>query len=194
MRTSSPADSYTVDIADGKVTITFAQPEALKAGYYYVNVVDASGKYRSPSFEGGPAAAQAPYCIIDSGLTAADISFDGQAIALASGSLADYLQNIQHVQILAEGEEKATEQEIVGHHGTVGDFIVLDENGALNADGVVKARNGSETPLFEAGKQYTVTVAASAIPSSSSPMPSRASGRPLPGKTAPPMSACSTPS
>ena len=159
-----PADSYTVAIADGKVTITFAEPEALKAGYYYVNVVDASGKYRSPSFEGGPAAAQAPYFIIDSGLTAADITFDGRGIALASGSMADYLQNIQHVQILAEGADKATEQEIIGHHGTAGTFIVLDENGALNADGIVKARNGSESPLFEDGKQYTVTVAAFGYP------------------------------
>ena len=159
-----PADSYTVAAADGKVTITFAQPEALKAGYYYVNVVDAGGKYRSPSFEGGPAAAQAPYFIIDSGLAAGDITFDGKGIVLASGSMADYLQNIQHVQILAEGAEKAVEQEIVGHHGTVGSFIALDENGVLNADGIVKARNGSESPLFEAGKQYTVTVSAFGYP------------------------------
>ncbi|MBP3721472.1 MAG: hypothetical protein J6J41_09080 [Clostridia bacterium] len=159
-----PADSYKVDIADGKVTITFAEPEALKAGYYYVNVVDASGKYRSPAFEGGPAAAQAPYFIIDSGLTAGDIRFDGKGIVLASGSMADYLQNLQHVQILAEGAEKAVEQEIVGHHGTVGSFIALDENGVLNADGIVKARDGSESPLFEAGKQYTVTVAAFGYP------------------------------
>ena len=159
-----PAESYTVNIADGKVTITFAQPEALKPGYYYVNVVDASGKYRSPSFEGGPAAAQAPYFIIDSGLTAGDITFDGNGIVLTSGSLADYLQNIQHVQILADGAEKATEQEIVGHHGTVGNFIVLDENGLLNADGIVKARDGSESPLFAEGTPCTVTVAAFGYP------------------------------
>ena len=159
-----PADSYTVAIADGKVTITFAEPEALKPGYYYVNVVDAGGKYRSPAFEGGPASAQAPYFIIDSGLTAGDITFDGKGIVLASGSMADYLQNIQHVQILADGAEKATEQEIVGHHGTAGSFIALDENGVLNADGIVKARDGSENPLFEAGKQYTVTVAAFGYP------------------------------
>ena len=159
-----PADSYAVQIADGKVTITFQDGADLKAGYYYVNVVDESGKYRSPAFEGGPAAAQAPYFIIDSGLTAADISFDGQGIVLASGSIADYLQNLEHVQILAEGAERATEQEIVGHHGIVGSFIALDENGVLNADGVVKARNGSESPLFEAGKKYTVTVAAFGYP------------------------------
>ena len=159
-----PAESYAVDIADGKVTITFRDAASLKAGYYYVNVVDGSGKYRSPSFEGGPGAAQAPYFIIDSGLTAEDISFDGQSVVLASGSMADYLQNIEHVLILADGAEKATEQAVVGHHGTASTFIALDENGALNADGVVKARNGSENPLFEAGVSYTVTVAAFGYP------------------------------
>ena len=159
-----PAESYAVDIADGKVTITFRDAASLKAGYYYVNVVDGNGKYRSPSFEGGPAAAQAPYFIIDSGLTAEDISFDGQRVILSSGSMADYLQNIEHVLILADGAEKATEQAIVGHHGTAGTFIALDENGALNFDGVVKARNGSENPLFEAGVSYTVTVAAFGYP------------------------------
>ena len=159
-----PADSYTVEAADGKVIITFREDAELKAGYYYVNVLDASGKYRSPSFEGGPAAAQAPYFIIGSGLAAEDISFDGAAITLNGAEMADYLANIEHVQILAEGAEKPVEQEIVGHHGTVGSFIALDENGALNADGIVKARNGSESPLFEAGKQYTVTVAAFGYP------------------------------
>ena len=78
--------------------------------------------------------------------------------------MADFMANIEHVQILAEGAEKATEQEIVGHHGTVGSFIALDENGVLNADGAVKARDGSETPLFEAGVNYTVTVAAFGYP------------------------------
>ena len=88
-----PADSYNVQIADGKVMISFRDPAGLKPGYYYVNVADASGKYRSPSFEGGPAAAQAPYFIIDSGLTAEDISFDGRAIVLNGAEMADYLAN-----------------------------------------------------------------------------------------------------
>lgn len=159
-----PADSYTAELRDGKLVITFQETTVLKAGYYYVNVADRSGTYRSPAFEGGPAAAQAPYFIIDSGLTADDISFDGKAIVLKNGSMADYLKNIQHVQILADGAEKAVEQEIVGHHGTVGNFVALDENGALNVDGVVKARNGDESPLFEDGKQYTVTVASFGYP------------------------------
>ena len=157
-----PSDSYTAEIADGKVVVTFK--DAPKAGYYYVNVVDASAKYRSPSFEGGPAAAQAPYFIIDSALTAEDISFDGKAIVLNNADMADFLANIEHVQILAEGAEKPVEQEIVGHHGTIGSFIVLDENGVLNADGVVKARNGDENPLFAEGVNYTITVAAFGYP------------------------------
>ncbi len=159
-----PADSYTVETADGKVVLTFRILTQLKAGYYYVNVVDASGRYRSPAFEGGPAAAQAPYFILDSGLTAEDISFDGRAIVLNGADIADFLANLEHVEILAEGAEKPVVQEIVGHHGTVGNFIALDADGVLNVDGVVKARNGSESPLFEAGKPTTVTVAAFGYP------------------------------
>ena len=159
-----PADQYTVEMTDGKVVITFRDGAAMKAGYYCVNVTDAGGKYRSPSFEGGPAAAQAPWFVIDSGLGAEDIGFDGSAVVLNGAGMADFMANIQHVRILAEGAEKPVEQEIVGHHGTAGNFIVLDENGVLNADGVVRARNGSESPLFEAGKKYTVTVDAFGYP------------------------------
>ncbi|MBQ9010347.1 MAG: hypothetical protein IJ088_13620 [Clostridia bacterium] len=159
-----PVDAYTATVEDDKLILTFNDMTGMKAGYYYVNVVDASGKYRSPSFEGGPGAAQAPSFILSSGLTEKDLSFDGKGIVLAGGSLSDYLQNIEHVLIQAEGEEKITEQEIVGHHGTLSTFIALDENGILNADGVVKARNGDESPLFEAGKKYTVTVSAFGYP------------------------------
>ena len=127
-------------------------------------MVDASGKYRSPAFEGGPAAAQAPWFVVESDLSSSDITFDGKAIVLNGAEMADFLANIQHVQILAEGAEKPVEQEIVGHHGTIGNFIALDENGVLNADGIVKARDGSENPLFEDGKKYTVTVAAFGYP------------------------------
>lgn len=159
-----PEDSYTAEIADGKLAITFEDISALKPGYYYVNVVDASGTYRSPAFEGGPGAAQAAYFIIESGLAPEDVTFDGTAVVLASGDIADYLKNIEHVQILAEGAEEPVEQAPVGHHGTAGNFIALDENGVLNADGVVKARDGSESALFEEGTAYTVTVAAFGYP------------------------------
>lgn len=159
-----PEDSYTAEFTDGKLAITFNDIASLKPGYYYVNVVDASGTYRSPDFEGGPSAAQAPYFIIDSNMTADDISFDGTSVVLSSGDMADYLKNIQHVEILKEGEEKPTEQEPVGHHGTAGSFIALDENGVLNAEGIVKSRDGSENALFEEGAAYTVTVAAFGYP------------------------------
>ena len=39
-----PEDSYTAEIADGQVVITFRDEYVLRPGYYYVNVVDASGK------------------------------------------------------------------------------------------------------------------------------------------------------
>ncbi|MCR5402947.1 MAG: FMN-binding protein [Butyrivibrio sp.] len=159
-----PEDSYSCDIKDGKMIITFEDMSALKPGFYYINVLDAAGKYRSPSFEGGPGKAQAAYFVIDSSLTEEDISFDGTSVVLASGDVKDYLKNIEHVQILREGNEEATEQAPVGHHGTVADFIALDDNGVLNADGIVKARDGSESALFEDGAAYTVTVAAFGYP------------------------------
>ena len=160
-----PADSYAVDVADGKLTLTFDDLSALKPGYYYVNVVDQSGKYRSPAFEGGLGdAAQAAYFVIDSGLTEADIAFDGAAVTLNGADIADYLRNIEHVLIQEDGTDNVTEQEIVGHHGTVGSFIALTDAGALNADGVVRARDGSETPLFRDGVKYTVTIAAFGYP------------------------------
>ena len=159
-----PADSYDVRFAQDRVILTFRNPEKMKAGIYYVNVADAGGRYRSPSFEGGPAAAQAPCFVIDSALTPGAISFDGHAIVLSGADMADFLENIRHVQILAEGADKPVEQEIVGHHGTPGSFDVLSGDGALNADGVVKARDGSESPLFETGKPCTVTVSAFGYP------------------------------
>ena len=163
-----PADAYTAEYADGKLSLSFTDMSSLKPGYYYVNVVDASGTYRSPNFEKGhgeESTAQNAFFVIDSGLAEGDVSFDGSSIVLSSGDIADYMQNIEHVIIQAEGAEEATEQELVGHHGTVNtSFIVLDENGVLNADGVLKNRDGSETALFEEGVNYTVTVAAYGYP------------------------------
>ena len=40
----------------------------------------------------------------------------------------------------------------------------LLQNGVLNAEGIVKAGNGDESPLFEEGTKYTVTVAAFGYP------------------------------
>lgn len=159
-----PADSYNIEIGEGKVIISFRDAAELKPGYYYVNLADGNGKYRSPAFEGGPAAAQAPYFIIDSGLTAGDITFDGRAVVLNGAEITNFMANIEHVQILAEGAEKSVEQEIVGHHGTLDSFVALDENGVLNPDGIVRARDGSESPMFETGKQYTVTIKAFGYP------------------------------
>lgn len=162
--------SYTFEAADGKATITFEDMSALKPGKYFVNVVDASGKYRSPHFEAGhgeESTAQAPYFVIDSGLAEDAITFNGTAVELSNGDLADYLKNIEHVIILKDGAdaEEAIEQEPVGHHGTANSsYIVLGDDGALNAEGVVTNRDGSETVLFEEGASYTVTIEAYGYP------------------------------
>jgi len=211
-----PADDYTVTYEDGLLSITFADPSALRPGIYLVNVIDASGTYRSPSFEGGitkEGTAQAGYFVIEA--VNETVGFENGAITLAEGSVEDYMKNIEHVLITpvdaAADEEtsaptdaaanakaaapadaaagakaaapadadanakaaapadanevKSIEQEPVGHHGTVNSsFVVLDSDGKLNADGVVKNRDGSETILFEEGKNYTVTVSAFGYP------------------------------
>ena len=103
--------------------------------------------------------------VIDSGLAEGDVAFDGSEITLASGAIEDYMACIEHVQILADGAEEPVEQEVVGHHGTVSsNFVVFDANGILNPDGILKSRDGSETPLFEEGVDYTVTVEAFGYP------------------------------
>lgn len=168
-----PADSYTVENTDGKVTITFDDLGILPAGKYFVNVIDAGGTYRSPNFEGGHGEedeSQAPYFVIDSTAGEDAITFDGSAIKIAEGTAANYMKNIDHVLILADGEEEAVEQEPVGHHGTVNSgYVVFDSEGNFNPDGVVKNRDGSESILFEDGKSYTVTIEAFGYPAVSFP-------------------------
>lgn len=80
------------------------------------------------------------------------------------------MKNIDHVLILADGAEEAAEQEPVGHHGTVNtSYVIFDADGTFHADGIVKGRDGSETPLFEDGVSYTITIEAFGYPSVSFP-------------------------
>ena len=173
-------ESYTFEIVDGVPTLTFEDVEALSAGIYYVNVVDASGTYRSPAFEGGPEASQAGRFYITND---AEVSFDGQAITLSEGEVADYVKNIDFVSVtpqVAEDEAAADEAqdakeageaeegkgdgsitiEQVGHHGTVSDLLVFDADGVIVPDAVQTARDGSETIIFEDGVTYDVAVEA----------------------------------
>lgn len=169
-----PADSYTFESKDGQAFITFQHFSALVPGKYYVNVVDASGTYRSPHFESGHGeedAAQAPYFIVDSGLKAEDISLQNNTIILSKGDIGNYLKNLEHVLLLKAGEEKPVEQEPVGHHGTVNTrFNVLTPEGAINPDATIYNRKeNTETPLFVSGQQYTITISAFGYPEVSFP-------------------------
>lgn len=162
-----PEDSYTVSFKDNSLVISFKDVTALKPGKYFVNVTDESGAYRAPNFESGHGEedmAQAPRFVIED----KDIkpAVNGMQITLPKGDMADYLKNIQHVLVLAEGAEKPVEQEVVGHHGTVNTgFNLLTDEGQLNpAAFIYNRKDKTETPIFEKGKTYQITVVAFGYP------------------------------
>ena len=161
------AQSYQVEIKDGLLALHFEND--LAPGKYFVNVVDASRTFRAPNFESGHGEedeAQAPRFVVDSGLQAGNIRIEGRQIVLENGDLANYLKNLQHVLVLAEGAEKPIEQEPVSHHGTVNErFNLLTENGELNPDATLyNKKDRTETPIFEKGKTYEITVVSYGYP------------------------------
>lgn len=85
--------------------------------------------------------------------------------------MADYMKNIRHVPVPAEGAEQPVEQEMVGHHGTVNKaFNLLTAEGQLNPiASVYNRKDKTETPIFEAGKTYRITVSAFGYPDLSFP-------------------------
>lgn len=165
------ANEVSLELMGAKASLKIKNMAELKPGKYYVNIVDESGKYRAPNFEHGHGEmdeAQAPFFIIDSKLSKEDISFDGKAVSLKDGSLDNYLKNLEHVIILEKGQEKGIEQEPVGHHGTMSkNFVVMDKEGKINLDAMLKSKDGSEKAIFEAGKSYTVTLSAFGYPEAS---------------------------
>lgn len=159
--------TYKTEWKDGLLSLRFEND--LAPGKYYVNVIDSSHTFRAPHFESGHGEedeAQAPFFVVDSGLKQEDIKLKGRQIVLEKGDLANYMKNIEHVLILAEGAQKAVEQEPVGHHGTVNErFNVLTEDGELNPDATLYNRKDrTETPIFEKGKTYEITVASYGYP------------------------------
>lgn len=164
-----PMDQYTFEMKDGKASLTFKDAAMLKPGKYFINITDASNTYRSPNFEAGHGEedmSQAPYFIVDSGLTEKDVMFKDGMIVLEKGDIAAFMQNVKHVQVLADGMEKPMEQELVGHHGTVNaKFNALDMLGRLNpAASNYDRKEKKDIPLFESGKTYHVTVEAYGFP------------------------------
>ncbi|HHU03105.1 MAG TPA: hypothetical protein GXZ91_08270 [Christensenellaceae bacterium] len=161
------AKSYTAEIKDGLLSLHFEND--LAPGKYFVNVVDASHTFRAPHFESGHGEedeAQAPRFVVESGLKAEDIRMDGRQIVLENGDLANFMKNLEHVIVLAEGAEKPIEQEPVGHHGTVNErFNILTENGELNPDATLyNKKDRTETPIFEKGKTYEITIVSYGYP------------------------------
>ncbi|NMD38517.1 MAG: hypothetical protein GYA87_07570 [Christensenellaceae bacterium] len=161
------AKYYRAEMKDGLLSIHFEND--LAPGKYFVNVVDASNTFRAPNFESGHGEedeAQAPRFVVDSGLQAEDIRMEGRQIVLDKGDMANYMKNLQHVIVLAEGAEEPIEQEPVGHHGTVYErFNILSENGELNQDATLyNKKDQTETPIFEKGKTYEITIVSYGYP------------------------------
>ncbi len=153
---------------DGK---TLNIPSNLKAGHYYVNIVDANKKYRSPDFEGGLAEdGHYPYFIIKSN---ASLGYDSVAkkLTVSDGDLANVYENVQHIIIKDKSKIGTTvpgrngpmnytgmEIDTIGHHGTIGTAAteIFDENtGAIKPN----ARIGKkQTLVFENGITYVIEV------------------------------------
>lgn len=162
-------DRYTFTLKGKEAQLVFQDIAQLAPGKYYINMVDQSGTYRPPHFESGHGetdAAQAPCFVLDSGLDASRLSFAEGAISIEGGDLDNYMKNLRHVLIKAEGADDEIEQEPVGHHGTVNSrFNVLSEEGRINPEATFYVRKDrTETPLFEEGKSYQITISAWGYP------------------------------
>ena len=147
-------------------------PSNLKAGHYYVNIVDANKKHRSPDFEGGLAEdGHYPYFIIKSN---ASLSYDSVAkkLTVSDGDLANVYENVQHIIIkdkskigsMVSGRNGApvpytgVEIDTIGHHGTIGTAAteIFDENtGAIKPNAKI---GRAKTAVFENGKNYEIEV------------------------------------
>ena len=146
-------------------------PSNLKAGHYYVNIVDANKKHRSPDFEGGLAEdGHYPYFIIKSN---ASLGYDSVAkkLTVSDGDLANVYENVQHIIIkdkskigsMVPGRNgpmnyTGVEIDTIGHHGTIGTAAteIFDENtGAIKPNARIGKR---QTLVFENGITYVIEV------------------------------------
>ena len=147
-------------------------PSNLKAGHYYVNIVDANKKHRSPDFEGGLAEdGHYPYFIIKSN---ASLGYDSVAkkLTVSDGDLANVYENVQHIIIKDKSKIGTSvpgrngapvpytgiEIDTIGHHGTIGTAAteIFDENtGAIKPNAKI---GRAKTAVFENGKNYKIEV------------------------------------
>lgn len=143
----------------GADKMSLAFKDAPFPGKYFVNIKDSSHTYRPPNFEAGHGetdASQAVTFVINS-TADVQVNQENNGVVVSNNELNNYLQNIGHMIVTEQGVEgaKPREFETLGHHGTVNQAVLLDEQGRINAE--LKERNNKK--VFEPGKTYTVEVA-----------------------------------
>lgn len=142
-------------------------PADLKAGHYFVNIIDENNSYRSPDFEGGIGEhGHYPYFVVKSTAT---LSFEDDKLKASDNDLKNVYDNIEHI-IITDVEEKeknptkyrATEIDTIGHHGKKGTPAtnLFDENtGEINHNAVL-VKKGVSTAIFKNKGLYEIQVEA----------------------------------
>lgn len=133
----------------------------LKAGKYMVNIVDESGKYRSPDFESGHGSPRKyPFFVIEKG---AKLAYKDGKLTISDNDYANFQQNIEEIVVTPlKGNEpikdKAMDIEPVGHHGTKGDY---QKNPMFLKDGSISEAvtfGRKKAPVFMKGVSYKIEV------------------------------------
>lgn len=132
---------------DGK---TLTIPKGLEAGHYYVNIKDASNKYRSPDFdrEGGFPPHYPFFVVKNSG----KLTLDGDALKVEDDNMANVLKNIKDIKIKEKGCKDVLKKfEAVSlHHG----FKTQDIKKFLGTEGVMN----KDMNIFEKDVEYEIII------------------------------------
>jgi len=163
------ADSdYTWDSTSKTLTL-----KAPKAGKYFVNIVDASGKWRSPNFESG-GGINYPYTIVEASASDKVMSFNtNHQLQTAAGQMDNIYKNIDEVLVTEldrdgnvvmvertnrQGQKvtvpNTVEIEPYGHHGNINtSFDIISPTGQLNLNATNRGKK-----VFEDNKRFRVEV------------------------------------
>ena len=151
-------------------TLTLKSP---KAGKYFVNIVDASGKWRSPNFESG-GGINYPYTIVEASTSNKVMSFNtNHQLQTAAGQMDNIYKNIDEVLVTEldrdgnvvmvertnrQGQKvtvpNTVEIEPYGHHGNINtSFDIISPTGQLNLNATNRGKK-----IFEDNKRFRVEV------------------------------------